>query len=100
MNHRLVRYRVKPEALSEHRSLIGAVFDALQERAPEDIGYMVVELGDGRFVHFKTDLREAAFDLSDLPEFKAFTRDIAARCDEQPQASEARIVGNYRTRFG
>jgi hypothetical protein len=101
MKHLLVRYKVKQEALSEHRSLIEAAFDALQDQAPEDISYMAVELGDGNFVHLKTDLTEGAFDLSDLPAFQDFTRGIKERCEEQPQFfSDARVLGNYRMTFG
>jgi hypothetical protein len=30
-----------------------------------------------------------------LDAFKAFTKDIAARCQEQPQSASASVVGNY-----
>src|SRR4029450_7708443 len=72
MKHKLVRYKVKPEAVAENRHLVEAVFEALQARAPEDVSYMVIELGDGSFVHLKTDLTEGAFELGELPAFQAF----------------------------
>jgi hypothetical protein len=56
---------------------------------------MAVELEDGSFVHLKSDAVEGAFDLSELPAFQAFTSGIRERCVEQPQLSEARIVGRY-----
>jgi hypothetical protein len=95
MKHKLVRYKVKPEAAAENRRLIEAVFDALKARSPKDFGYMVVELGDGSFIHLVTDLGDAAFELGGLPEVQAFRRGIAVRCDEPPQASDAQIVGLY-----
>jgi hypothetical protein len=100
MKHKLVRYKVKPEAAAENRRLVEAVFDALQAQSPEDISYMVIELGDGSFVHFKTDFAEESFEMGGLPAFQAFRRGIAERCDEPPQASDARIVGRYRIATG
>jgi len=48
MQQRLVRCKEKPEAVAENRRLVEAVFEALRARAPEDVSYMVIELGDGR----------------------------------------------------
>jgi hypothetical protein len=99
MKHLLVRYKVKPEALAEHRRLIEAVFEALQARGPEDVSYMVIELGDGSFFHLKTDLAEGAFDITELPAFQAFGRGIGERAEERPRSAEARLVGSYRVAF-
>ena len=63
MQHRLVRCKEKPEAVAENRRL----FEALRARAPEDVSYMVIELGDGSFVHLKSDSAEGAFELGELP---------------------------------
>jgi hypothetical protein len=99
MKHKLVRYRVKPEAVAENRRLVEQVLDSLVTQSPEGISYMVVELDDGSFVHFKTDVGDGDFEMGDLPAFQAFRRDIAERCDEPPRASNAKIVGRYRMRF-
>jgi hypothetical protein len=95
MKHLLVRYKVKPEAVDENRRLIEAVYDALNAQAPQDVGYMTFELDHGSFVHVKTDAAEGAFHLPDLPAFQAFTQGIRERCEEQPRAAEARLVGSY-----
>jgi len=95
MKHKLVRYKVKPGAVLKNRRPVEAVFDALQAESPKDVGYMVVEVQDGSFVHLKTDLAEEPFELGDLPAFQAFGRGIIDRCAEPPQSSEARIVGRY-----
>jgi hypothetical protein len=95
MKHKLVRYRVKPEAVAENRRLVEAVFEALQAQSPEDFSYLVIELGDGSFVHLVTDSGDGAFELGDLSAVQAFRRGIAERCDEQPQVSDASIIGRY-----
>jgi len=95
MKHKLVRYKVKPDAVAENRRLVEAVFEALQAQSPEDFAYMVVELDDGTFAHFVAEADSGAFELGDLPAVQEFRRDIAERCDEQPQARDAQIVGRY-----
>jgi len=95
MKHKLVRYKVKPEALAEHRRLIKGVFGALLDQSPEDVGYMVIETGCGGFVHLKTDFGDETFELGELPAFQAFGKGIIERCIEPPQSSEATIIGRY-----
>ena len=99
MKHTLVRYRVKPEAAAENRRLVEAVLDALMSQSPDGVSYVVVELGDGSFVHLKTHFGDEVFEMGGLPAFQAFRRDIAERCDEPPLASDVNIVGRYRMRF-
>ena len=65
------------------RRLIDAVFEALQARAPEGVSYMVIELGEGSFVHLKSDAAEGAFELGELPGYcggsaKPYTRHHSA----------------------
>src|SRR4029453_17095283 len=96
MKRMLVRYKKKPEALAEHRRLIEAVFEGLHAKAPKDISYMVLELGDGSFVHLKSDAVEGAFQMSGLPAFQVFTSGIGERTEEPPQTQEAKLVGSYR----
>jgi len=96
MKRKLVRYKAKPEAVAENRRLIEAVFEQLQAMAPESVSYMVIELGDGSFVHLKSDAYDGAFELGELPAFQSFTRGIGERCEEPPQSQEARLVGSYR----
>jgi len=100
MKHKLVRYKVKPEAAAENRRLVEAVFEALQAESPKDFGYTVIELGDGSLVHLVTDFGDEAFKLGALPSVQAFRRGIAERCDEQPQSSDASIVGHYGNAAG
>src|SRR5262249_39602820 len=50
MKHRLVLYKVKPEAVAENRRLIEAVFQKLPARAPGGVRYMGWEVGGGDLV--------------------------------------------------
>ena len=100
MKHKLVRYKVKPEAVAENRRLTEGVFKALQATAPDDVSDMVLELEDGSFVHLKSDGTAGAFELSELAAFQSFTRGIGGRVEEPPQSREARLVGGYRIAFG
>jgi hypothetical protein len=54
MKCKLVRYKAKPEVVAKNRRLIEAVFEQLQARAPDSVSYMVIELGNGSFVHLKS----------------------------------------------
>ena len=75
--------------------MIKNVFAELQAKAPEGVHYMTLSLSDGTFVHFAT-VEETVGDnpIPKLDAFKAFTKDIAARCVEQ--SASASVVGNYR----
>ncbi len=96
MKRVVVRYEVKPERVEEHKALLRGVFEALAEAKPPGLGYEALQLADGRsFVHVATIAVEDN-PLVRLPAFKAFTADIAARCEEPPVSSEATLVGSYR----
>jgi hypothetical protein len=56
----------------------------------------VIELGDGSFVHLKSDAAKGAFELDELPAFRTFRRGIDERCEEPPQSHDATLVGSYR----
>src|SRR5215471_10345266 len=71
MKRKLVRYKAKPEAVAENRRLIEAVFEQLEAMAPESVSYMVIELGDGSFVHLKSDAYDGAFELGEREAIQA-----------------------------
>jgi hypothetical protein len=100
MKQMFVRYKAKPKAVAENRRLVEAVFEELRAKAPEDVSYMVIELGDGSFVHLKSDAAEGAFELVELRAFQAFRRGIGERCEEPPQSHEARLIGSYGKAVG
>ncbi len=95
MKRRLIRYKVKPEAVSQNRALVEAVFKELRLKAPDDVRYLVLAMSDGTFAHFV----ESEGDESPLPKLdahQAFQAGVKDRCIEGPVAAEVSIVGDYR----
>ncbi|MDF2118747.1 hypothetical protein PY365_24555 [Roseiarcaceae bacterium H3SJ34-1] len=95
MKRTLIRYKTKPDATGQNRSLIEAVFQELKQKSPEGVRYMALMLEDGSFVHFVETEGEASV-LQQLASFQAFQSGIRERCAEPPQAAQPIIVGNYR----
>jgi hypothetical protein len=95
----VVRYQAKPERADENQRLIEAVFDDLAARQPEGFTYKVLRLEDGvSFVHvvIEHDDVDDPDSIQDVPAFQAFLREIGDRCDVQPVAAGATVVGGYR----
>jgi quinol monooxygenase YgiN len=81
----LVRYAVKPEKRAENEALARAVFDSLRDSAPRHLSYAVFRR-EQEFVHVFMNLREDdSTALTDLPAFKAYSQDIAGRCEASPE---------------
>ncbi|MDB5533736.1 MAG: hypothetical protein JWO28_2051 [Hyphomicrobiales bacterium] len=95
MKRTLIRYKTKPEATGQNRSLIEAVFQELNTKSPEGVRYMALMLDDGSFVHFVETDGEASV-LQQLDTFQTFQTGIRERCSEPPQPAQATIVGSYR----
>ena len=94
----VVRYQAKPERADENQGLIEAVFAELDEGRPKGFTYKVFRLDDGvSFVHVVIEHDDVAErdSLQDVPAFGVFTADIADRCDVQPVAMRAAVVGDY-----
>ena len=98
MRRVVVRYKVKPDRIDEHQGLIERVFAGLEETQPEGLRYASLRLEDGlSFVHVAfVETRDGSNPLSAQPEFTEFTRDLEARCDEPPVATDVSVVGAYR----
>ena len=93
----VVQYRTRPDRADENQQLIEAVFREIEEREPVGFSYRVFRLEDGvSFVHtvLEHDV-ESPDSLGDLPAFQAFTKDIADRCEVQPVATGATVVGTF-----
>jgi hypothetical protein len=77
----LVRYTVKPECAAENETLSRRVFDDLRAKSPEHVSYAVFRNGRD-FVHLFVNLRnEDSEAITELPAFKTYTKEIAARCE-------------------
>ena len=95
----VVRYQTKPDRADENQALIERVFEDLDARQPAGFTYKVFRLEDGvSFVHVVIEHEDVAEpdSLNDVPAFRAFTADIADRCEVPPVASGATLVGDYR----
>ncbi len=99
MKRVVVRYKVKPERVEEHEALVRAVFAELAKAQPAGLAYQALKLEDGvSFVHVAavstTDGRNP---LTELAAFKAFTANIADRCEEKSVSSTATAIGAFGT---
>jgi hypothetical protein len=98
----VVRYRTKPERADENQELVEKVFAELSSMGDTGFSYTSFRLEDGvSFVHVVVEHPTGGkTSLSDVPAFQEFTAGIADRCDEQPVASGATIVGCHGLTFG
>lgn len=94
----IVRYKVKESKIEEHLALVHAVFAELAQTRRQGIRYAAVRGPDGTsFTHIaQIETGEDGNPLATLPSFKAFQREIAARCDEPPAGTDVEIVGDHR----
>jgi hypothetical protein len=96
MRHNIVRYKTRPEKADENARLIEATFAELRAKAPQDVRYLALRLGDGTFIHFSIADGENS-PIPSLDAFKAFQSGMKERCIDPPQQSlDVTIVGNYR----
>jgi predicted flap endonuclease-1-like 5' DNA nuclease len=93
----IVRYRVKEGKTEENQAFIDAVFKELDKARPVGVRYASTLAEDGvTFTHIASfTSAEAQKFLTELPEFKAFQKDLGDRCDEPPVPVFGSTVGNY-----
>jgi hypothetical protein len=93
----VVRYKVKsPEAAVENERLIRAVFDQLARDDVEGVRYQVFKAADGvSFTHVSAFDGVEGNPLTKLQAFKAFTAEIATRCEEPPVTTPVEAVGRF-----
>jgi hypothetical protein len=98
----VVRYKTKPDRAEENKQLVEKVFAELDEMGATGFGYASFRLEDGvTFVHVVVEDEkdrdgESSVSLADVPAFRAFQAGIADRCEEQPVAMGATVVGAHR----
>lgn len=98
MKRVVVRYKIKVDRVAEHEELLGQVFAELAATRPTGLAYSALKLEDGvSFVHVATlSTADGHNPLAALPAFKAFTADIAERCEEKVVSAPATALGAYR----
>ena len=93
----IIRYTVKSEAAEENVRLSKAVFAEAHRTAPDHIAYGLFRQGD-EFIHVFLNLAGDSSDpITELPSFKAFQADIAARCivPPTPERHAVELVASY-----
>jgi hypothetical protein len=93
----LVRYTTKPEHAAENEALSRAVFAQLHRDSPSELAYALFRDGN-EFTHVFVNLKaDDATVLTDSSAFIKFQRDIATRCEVQPQVTRvaATLVDSY-----
>ncbi len=95
----VVRYHVKDDRADENQALVEGVFAELEYRQPTRLGYTVLRLADGLFVH-TVDIDAGADDtgLTGLDSFRRVGEEIADRVTEPPVLQPAVLVGAYNPR--
>jgi hypothetical protein len=93
----VVRYQTKPDRADENQRLIEKVFAELAETQPDGLRYTSFRLADGvTFVHVAhVETADGSNPLTQTAAFREFTAAIAERCEIQPVALEAAVVGTY-----
>ncbi|HZZ34402.1 MAG TPA: hypothetical protein VFE03_01660 [Caulobacteraceae bacterium] len=88
----LVRYAAKPERASENEALSRAVFEELKATRPKGVTYALFRDG-AEFVHLfvNTEADDAGV-LTELPAFKAYSADVAARCEAPPEVQRLSLT--------
>jgi hypothetical protein len=95
MRNVIVQYKVKPARIEEHEALIRAVFAELASARPHGLRYAALKQPDGQsFVHVAF-IEGTENPLQQIAAFKAFTADIADRCEVQPDTVTLTAIGSY-----
>jgi hypothetical protein len=97
----MIRYRVKPDRVSENEALVRAVYEELANDPPAGLRYATFRLADGvSFVHVSyTDTDGERNPLADVAAFTRFQAGIRERCEEPPVVTELEEIGSFRA-FG
>ncbi len=94
---KVVQYRTRPDRGDENQALIEKVFVELDATRPVGLRYATLRMDDGvSFLHIaEIDTADGSNPLGDVGAFAEFQQELADRCEVQPNAVDATIVGNY-----
>ncbi|WP_158814337.1 hypothetical protein [Methylocapsa sp. S129] len=93
----LVRYKAKPDRADENEALSRAVFAELRATTPDHVAYALFRDG-ADFVHvFINTQTDDSSPVTELPSFKAFAKDVNARCEAPPETTRLslRLIESY-----
>jgi hypothetical protein len=97
MKNTVVRYKLWPGRVAENEELVKAVYLQLHELKPAGVHYATFKLQDGvTFQHVASfDTEDAHIVFRGLSAFKTFQADVKDRCEVQPVAVGAELVGSF-----
>ncbi len=96
MRRLMVRYKVKADRADENIGYVQKVFEELHRTTPGGLHYATFRLPDGvSFMHLAFVEDPANNPLLALDAFKAFSAQVADRCDEPPATVALTEVGSY-----
>ena len=97
MGSSMVRYKVRPDRADDNEALVKAVYEQLDRERPDGLHYATFRLPDGvSFMHIVFETDQPGRILNVVAAFRAFSAEIANRCEEPPVATELTLVGSYR----
>jgi hypothetical protein len=93
----MIRYKTKKDQAAANEALVHAVYDELRKTRPSGLKYGTFRLDDGvTFIHVANMKTPAAGDaLTAMASFKAFQKDLKARCVEGPEPVTLAPVDSY-----
>jgi hypothetical protein len=91
----LVRYTVRGGRRTENAALVAGVFKELHDMKPADLGYLVLELEDGTFLHLVCYEAEDTGGLTSLAAFRRFQERAHDRRDGGGERRPARVIGAF-----
>jgi len=97
MKRIMVRYKVKPERVTENQNLIEQVFEQLSRERPAGVRYAAFKLADGvTFIHIVSiETSDGTNPLTNMAAFRDFVAQIRERCVDLPVPVELIEIESY-----
>jgi hypothetical protein len=95
MHQVMIRYKVKPDQVTDNLELLREFYEELQSTQPEGLRHATFQFDDGvGFVQFHESQSHAS--LARLTTFQRFRSSLEQQCAEPATMSHLRVVGSYR----
>ena len=95
MKANLIRYVARDERRAENTSRTADVFRELHAVEPTGVGYLVLELDDGTFLHLVCSEAEDTSGLTSLAAFRQFQDGASDRRVGDVERRPVRIIGAF-----
>ncbi|MGF6928813.1 quinol monooxygenase YgiN [Chitinophaga sp. W2I13] len=100
MKNTQISYSVNPEKTGEHIDLIRGVFEELNRSHLTEVSYSCFQTGEHTFMHIAQFGSEAAHQaFTNLPSFKAFSKNSGDRIVNKPVSIDVKEIGDYKNKL-